>query len=587
MCKTITTEFEDGIRKILTCLQTLLDLPITASQIWSLDSQGFHVIWNDKTNKSAFREIARNACLQNIAIRNDLIIACPFRFNERQSAAIVVKLQKACSAEAFEKFDQFMQKQSPLLESLITAQGLDSLSGSAKRADYLRTVLSLAYDVEKSNKPANQYAEIHSVLKNIMYAQNFFIVTLNSNGTILNFDYAVDEFDEVYRPISLEEGVLQGSLSAYVVKSCKMIRGNSTQLFKDIMGFDTTLREFGEEAYDWIGVPLAKGKEVYGAIVVQSYDKLITFEEGDPNLLTVIAEAITNSLQRKQLRKKLEQTVAQRTLELENSNHQLELNINELKSMQKQLIEAEKQASLGRLVTGIAHELNTPLGVSITATSMISDDTNKLANELASGTLTKTGLSTLLHSLLSSSELLARNIDKAAMLIDRFKDIASIQHADDLSSFNFKELIDNIKNHQPIMSNNLSYQLDIDCPNKLWVHSYPKLIKKIIIQLIDNSIRHGFSKCSNGQINICIEQVDKNIVMHYADDGVGFAPSLIRTIFDPFVTTNRFGGNVGIGLHMVSNIVTQSLKGTLHLEGKPAQGFHLQIKFPADITLNS
>lgn len=591
MTTNLTTEFEQGISHFLSDIHKISNISITSSQIWSLDSQGFHIIWYGNETKSAFREIARQACIQNRAVRDNNVAAFPFRLNEKQSGAIIFRFEQCCSQELFEAIEQSIQDKLQKLDVILSAERLTRISGSSKRADWLGKALSLAYEIEYSDNVALQYSKIHDVLKNIIHAKNFFVVTFDSSGENLDFDYIVDEYDDS-SSIPIREGVLQGSLSAYVVKTCKVIRGPSIELAKEVMGiekkeemgFEKTISEYGVEASDWIGVPLVIGQDVFGAIVIQSYDENIKFDEQDPTLLAVVAEAIASSLQRKQVRIKLEEQVYQRTTELADSNSQLELTINKLKLAQEQLIEAEKQASLGRLVSGIAHELNTPLGVCVMANSFIEDTIHNLINKFDSNSLTKTGISTFLQSMLSSNELLSSNLNKAGGMIDRFKEIAISQRSDSVGRFNLKALIDEIIYLEGTAQVDLGYKIQITCATELWLNSYRCLIKKIITQLIENSVKHGGFSQGTGEINIDFRQINGMIVMQYSDNGVGVDSIYGKTIFDPFITTDRYAGSLGIGLHIVSNIVTQSLKGTIKMDDKPARGFMLTITFPYDVT---
>jgi signal transduction histidine kinase len=592
MTTKITAEFEQEITHFLSDIQLISELQISSSQIWSLDSQGFHIIWQGNETKSAFREIARQACIQNQAILDDTIAAFPFRFNEKHSGAISFRFEQSCSLELFEVIEQSIQDKLQILDVIMSSERLARISGSSKRADWLGKALSLAYEIEYSDNVAEQYAQIHDALNHLMFAKNFFVMTLDSSGKNLAFDYKEDEYDNYSPILPIREGLLQGSLSAYVVKSRKVIRGPSIELAKEVMGFEKTeevsyetkLSEYGVDAYDWIGVPLVIGQDVFGAMVIQSYDENIKFDEQAPTLLAAVAEAIASSLQRKKVRKELEEQVFQRTAELADSNSQLALAVTQLKLAQKQLIETEKQASLGRLVSGIAHELNTPLGISITANSLIEDNIHGFVNKFESNSLTKTGISTFLESMLSSGKLLSSNLNKTGALIERFKEIATSQQSDSISRFNLKVLIDEIIFSQRSAQVDLGYTLKITCTNKLKVNSYPNLIKRIIFQLIENSVKHAFLGQADGQISINFQQVRDMIVIQYCDNGVGVDSEFSKTIFDPFITTDRFGGSVGIGLHIVSNIVTQRLKGAIKINDKPACGFMLEITFPYDVT---
>ena len=171
----MTPNFEQEVALFISEIQGLTNIEINISQIWSLDSQGFHIIWGDGGHKSEFREISRQTCLQNRSIREDKVVAYPFRFSEKQSGAIVIEFEQSCAPELFETIEQFIQSKTALLKKVMADERLARLSGSSKRADWLGKALSLAYEIENSSNEAEQYAQIHDALKHVMYAKNLLV----------------------------------------------------------------------------------------------------------------------------------------------------------------------------------------------------------------------------------------------------------------------------------------------------------------------------------------------------------------------------------------------------------------------------
>ncbi|NQZ11260.1 MAG: HAMP domain-containing histidine kinase [Algicola sp.] len=345
------------------------------------------------------------------------------------------------------------------------------------------------------------------------------------------------------------------------------------------IGLDS-VSDYGEEAYDWIGVPLVIGPERYGAIVVQIYDENIRFNDQDPNLLALLAEAMATSFQRRRITRKLESQVEQRTKELEESFSRLEDSMAAQKSLQDQLVESEKQAALGRLVTGVAHELNTPLGICTTASSIIGEKSKKLKQKFDTNTLTKLDLEHFIDSLSGSSQLLSTNLCRASTLIERFKQVSAQQQTELARWFNLSALMNTLK---VIFNDN---DIQIHCDKHIKTYSCPIALTRVLEQLVENSITHGFNGKIVGKITINIQQSKDWIEINYEDNGVGIDPSIAAKAFDPFVTTSRNSGNVGIGLHIIANTVTQTLKGTLCFCDKADNGVKLQVRFPVDASSN-
>ncbi|MCJ8269606.1 MAG: HAMP domain-containing histidine kinase, partial [Psychrosphaera sp.] len=244
------------------------------------------------------------------------------------------------------------------------------------------------------------------------------------------------------------------------------------------------------------------------------------------------------------------------------------------KSLQDQLVESEKQAALGHLVTGVAHELNTPLGICTTASSIISEKSKKLKQKFDTNTLTKLDLEHFIDSLSGSSQLLSTNLNRASTLIERFKQVSAQQHTELSRWFNLSALMNTLK---AIFTDN---DIQIHCNKSIKTHSCPIALTRVLEQLIENSITHGFNGKNQGKITINIQQSKDWIEINYEDNGVGIDPSIAAKAFDPFVTTSRNSGNVGIGLHIIANTVTQTLKGTLCFCDKADNGMKLQIRFP-------
>lgn len=273
--------------------------------------------------------------------------------------------------------------------------------------------------------------------------------------------------------------------------------------------------------------------------------------------------------------KYLEQTMA----ELEESQAELEQSLENLKETQEQLIISEKLTALGELVAGVAHEINTPLGVGVTLASHMTELHRDLKKRFLQEALHRSDLEEFLISSEEELELLNVNLERAASLVASFKQVAVDQSSQELRKFKVYDTIqDVLKSLYPKLKKT-PYQLNFTCPEDLEVSSYPGAISQIITNFVMNSLIHGFSNRSQGNIQIKVEQLDHTIVLLYEDDGQGISEEHLSKVFNPFFSTNKQGGSTGLGLHIVHNLVTQSLNGHISLRSKENQGCQFKITF--------
>ena len=266
----------------------------------------------------------------------------------------------------------------------------------------------------------------------------------------------------------------------------------------------------------------------------------------------------------------LEEKVNDRTMELNVINKELleineELNdtLYELKLTQEHLIESERIAALGSLVAGVAHEINTPVGVSITAASYLSDITEKIFKSIQSSKLTKKELIEYIYILKESTEILNVNLERASKLIQSFKSISIDISTDELKEIYIKEYINTI-----VLSLNHEFKdkdigIDVICEEDLKIVTYTGEFSQIITNLIMNSLIHGFKNRDRGSIIIEVSNYKDLIKINFKDDGVGIERNILSEIFNPFFTTNRAGGSTGLGLSIVHNILKGKLEGDI------------------------
>ena len=287
------------------------------------------------------------------------------------------------------------------------------------------------------------------------------------------------------------------------------------------------------------------------------------------------------------LNDQLEEKVNKRTAALTASNEQMSETVEQLKRTQQTLVESEKMASLGSLVAGIAHEINTPIGISVTAASFLQEEVNTLKEKLGENKLSRSYLSGLIERFTESGRLLNNNLTRAADLISSFKQVAVDQSSEACYSFKLKENIEQVVTSLKHKIKQSRTTVSISCPEDLSIYSFPGSFVQIYSNLIINSIIHGFSQWpGKREIYIKIELQDETLVIDYRDTGKGIPEDMAERIFDPFVTSKRGSGGSGLGTHIIYNIVSQLFKGDIKYISEE-EGARFIMKIPYRATINS
>lgn len=274
------------------------------------------------------------------------------------------------------------------------------------------------------------------------------------------------------------------------------------------------------------------------------------------------------------LNDELEHRVEERTLELQAS-------LDSLKATQQHLVQSEKMAALGGLVAGIAHEMNTPIGVCITASSLLQEKTEDLQSWLQTSQLTRTMLDNYLELAANSSAMLVRNLQQTATLIQNFKQAAVEEDELVGRAFKLKEQVE--RSLLPLYHDELHnspHRVCVSGDEAVEMESFPGAITQVVTSLVMNSLIHAFPDGHAGEIRLDISSQDDQALMVYSDNGRGIPAKHRQHIFDPFFTTTRTTGGTGLGLHIVYNLVTHKLKGTIICQSKEGTGTTFIITLP-------
>jgi signal transduction histidine kinase len=276
----------------------------------------------------------------------------------------------------------------------------------------------------------------------------------------------------------------------------------------------------------------------------------------------------------------LQRHVEKQTHELQESNQKLQKAVSDLHSATEQMVQSEKLAALGSLVAGIAHEVNTPLGISVTATSFLEESTMTLVRAFESGTMKKSDLTNFIATSQETLQIILSNLTRAANLIQSFKKIAVDQSSETWQIIELESYLKDIIVSLTPKLKKTRIRIDIQCPETLKINTMPGALSQIVTNLVTNSLLHAFEEGQEGDITVKIKTKKQNVVFVYADNGKGIARENLDKIFEPFFTTTRGSGGSGLGLHLIYNIVTRSLGGNITVSSALGEGTRFTISLP-------
>lgn len=272
-------------------------------------------------------------------------------------------------------------------------------------------------------------------------------------------------------------------------------------------------------------------------------------------------------------RSKTEQT-------LTTTNKDLIHSLNELNKAKERLLEAEKMASLGALSAEVSHEVATPVGISITSSSYLLEKIIGLQQSLDQNKISKKTIEKFIENASQSTELLINNLHRASELLTSFKHIAVDQTSDKVRMFNVSNYIDEIIQSIHPRLKKTSHRIKVHCDKNIEVYSHPGAIAQIIINLVINSIIHGFENINRGEITIDIKLYHNKLLIDYKDNGHGLSQEANENLFNAFYTTKSHKGGSGLGTHIVKNLVVDTLNGSITAHSEVEQGLSYHIELP-------
>jgi signal transduction histidine kinase len=259
---------------------------------------------------------------------------------------------------------------------------------------------------------------------------------------------------------------------------------------------------------------------------------------------------------------------------------QLEDKYRQLKQAQASLVRQEKMVALGQLVAGVAHEINTPVGVGVTAVTYLREQTKLFGDHFRSGTMKKSHLEQYVASAEETVEMLETNLGRASELIRSFKQVAVDQSNEAKRKFQVGRYIEEVLFSLRPSFRQSNLEMSVDYGDDVEIYNDPGVISQIVTNLVMNSIKHAYDPGEKGKLAFQLRMKEGLATLEYSDDGKGMPQEIVDHIFDPFFTTKRGEGGTGLGLHIVYNLVSQSLRGNIECLSQVGRGTKFTIQFP-------
>jgi signal transduction histidine kinase len=276
--------------------------------------------------------------------------------------------------------------------------------------------------------------------------------------------------------------------------------------------------------------------------------------------------------------------IGNRERALRQAKEQADTALEELRQTQADLIQAEKLASLGQLVAGVAHEINTPVGIALTTATLLGDDVKRVESAVSEGRLAKTEFRRFVERMTEGSRLLFTNLSRAADLVHSFKQVAADQASGERRSFAMEAWLRELMVSLGPVLRKTTHEVTISCPPDLTIDTYPGALAQVLTNLVMNAVAHAYDEGQSGHLSLSVAERPEGLRIMFTDDGKGIACTDHAKVFEPFYTTRRNRGSTGLGLHIVYNLVTSKLQGRIDIESMPGTGTSFIIDLPRSVT---
>lgn len=426
----------------------------------------------------------------------------------------------------------------------------------------LETLGQIGREITASLNADAVFSSMHSHLNQLLDATSFFVYLLSADGQELNGvvsieagqNYIPRQFS-IHHPTSFTARCARERQEVLIEIAPEEARPN---LF--VGSLDTVSLLFS---------PLLIGERLLGVMSIQSVQEHAYGERERSVFRTLCAYAAIA----------LDNAAAYALAE--DAQHQANQALVELHRTQEQLVQAEKMAALGRLVAGVSHELNTPLGNGLMAISTLTEQLDEFEQGIAAGGLRRHSFEMFLNNVRQASNIVQRNLQRSANLIHSFKQVAVEREGLQRQKFLLSELIGVVQAEATKQITDSACKLELRAFPDLLLDSFPEVLANVLQRLIENAVVHGFAQRAYGRIWIeCEALASTGVSILIADDGCGIAAEFLTKVFDPFFTTRLGQGSSGLGLHIAHNAVTQILGGSLSVHSRFGEGARFSVIVP-------
>lgn len=316
-------------------------------------------------------------------------------------------------------------------------------------------------------------------------------------------------------------------------------------------------------------------------LAAQLKDAPPEIRDGVTNLVDAYRKSTREQRRLVRVSDRLQEQVSAVNQELQRKKEEAEQALTRLKEAQENLLQAEKLASLGALVAGVSHEINTPVGIALASASHLSESTAQIKAIFEAGAIRKSDFQDYIGTASEAAGLILSNCNRAAELINSFKQVAVDQTSAERRRFSLDNYLREVLRSLSPKLRQTGIEVQVHCPADLEVDSFPGALSQVLTNFVMNSLIHGFDDGRRGHIAIDVRLSEADAVeLCYRDDGKGMSEAIRQRIFDPFFTTKRGSGGNGLGMHIVFNIVTGTLRGQIAVESEEGGGTKFLVSFP-------
>jgi len=426
-----------------------------------------------------------------------------------------------------------------------------------------------------SSKATENFSGLQALFHSTLGCVSLPVMALTSNGTITVVN---NHFTSIF---SITPGALQGSIrkNTLTFRSVKPFTEDGLPGMEK-PDFKARIRIQGSKEF-MVGFSLKRIWMGSCRIAIISFQKLDDIF-AERRKLKNLQENLALKVRLRTI------ALANRVRELDAAKDKLSKTLKDLQATQSSLLNAEKMAALGRLVAGVAHEVNTPLGIGVTASSHLSESLQSLTNAYNEGKVTQRIMEDFLKDSDEAVRIIMNNLVRGAELVRSFKKVAVDQNNEDARLINMNDYIEDILLSLRPQIKQTKHTVTVKCDTSLQVKTYPGILSQLITNLITNSLSHAFSDEDVGEMHVEVTVTANNeLHLSYHDSGQGIPDNMIEKVFEPFVTSKRGHGGTGLGLHIVHNLVTQKLGGTVQCTSNAGEGAHFEIYWPQHASLQN